>query len=114
MHDAGSVRFDGWRHLLQRRLVASRHEPSVEHAATATGTRADQFRCLQHTRPVRGDGRGHLLQRWLAATGGFAPLERAGVNAATATATAVDTAADDFRWLRGSQSVRSYGWRHLL
>jgi hypothetical protein len=114
MHDAGSIRFDGWRNLLQRRLAAARHKPSHEHAA-ATATRADECGCLHDTRSVHRDGRGHLLQRWLAAAGRDASFGRACVNAAASTATAVDSAVErQQHGMHDAGSVQCDGRRHLL
>jgi len=116
MHDAGSLRLDGWRNVLQRRLAAARHEPSLEHAAATATTPADKFGCLHHTRPVRGDGRRHLLQRWLAAAGRRASFGRARVNAAAATAATAATAAAERQQHRmhDAGSVQRHGRRHLL
>jgi hypothetical protein len=123
--DSGSVRRNGRRHLLQRRMAAARnadsgwsldtHAAAPDADANARDTTASFIAPgLQDGGSIRCNGRRHLLQRWVAATG-YAH-SRLDVDTAGRDTAAVDTTAVFSRitGLYDVRPVRRDRWRHLL
>jgi len=128
VHDTESVPRDGRRYLLQRRLVAAWYVAAIRRIDAATFTAAtgdddyeyDVERRVHDAEPLHGDGRRHLLQRWLVAARYVAAIRR--IDATTGTGgTGDDNHNDradrinDFeRWVHDTESVHGDGRRHLL
>jgi hypothetical protein len=130
MHDCGSIRIDGRRRLLQRRLVATGHGASGQQpracagAGHCTGTDRATADCklLHDARSVRRDGRRHLLQRRLAATrhgaSGQQPCAGSrsctGIGTGTGAGTGADRTTAECNFMHDVRSVCRHRRRRLL